>query len=134
MDIRRPVGIEMTYEVLEAGKILVPNFHFFNEQGACIFISHDWSEPWRTRTRPTGIYASTAWIPGNFLAEGHVFVTVVVSTYQPLTVHFTERDAVVFNVVDSLDGNSARGDYAGLLPGIVRPILEWETEIVNDES
>jgi homopolymeric O-antigen transport system ATP-binding protein len=129
MDIRRPIGIEMTYEVLEAGKILVPNFHFYNEQGACIFIAHDWSEPWRYTPRPAGIYTSTAWIPGNFLAEGYVFVTVVVSTYQPLTVHFTERDAVTFNVIDSLDGDSARGDYAGVLPGVVRPILEWETKI-----
>ncbi len=128
MDIRRPVGIEMTYEVTEAGKILVPNFHFYNEQGVCVFIAHDWSEPWRTRPRPKGIYTSTAWIPGNFLAEGHIFVTVVVSTYEPLIVHFSERDAVVFTVVDSLDGDSARGDYAGLLPGIVRPILNWETE------
>lgn len=127
MDIRRPIGIEMTYEVLETGKILVPNFHFYNEQGVCVFISHDWSEPWRSRPRPRGTYTSTAWIPGNFLAEGHFFVTVVVSTYKPLTVHFSERDAVTFSVVDSLDGDSARGDYAGLLPGIVRPILEWET-------
>lgn len=131
MDIRRPIGIEMTYEVSDKGKILVPNFHFYNEQGACIFISHDWSEPWRRTPRPKGIYRSTAWIPGNFLAEGHVFVTVVVSTYQPLTVHFSEPDAVVFNVIDSLDGDSARGDYAGILPGIVRPILDWETKIVK---
>jgi lipopolysaccharide transport system ATP-binding protein len=128
MDIRRPIGIEMTYEVTEAGKILIPNFHFYNEQGACVFVSHDWSEDWRSRPRPVGTYTSTAWIPGNFLAEGYIFVTVAVSTYEPLTIHFVERDAVTFSVVDSLDGDSARGDYAGLLPGIVRPILKWETK------
>ncbi len=127
MDIRRPVGIEMTYEVLQDDKILVPNFHFYNEQGICAFIAHDWSEPWRTTPRPRGIYTTTARIPGNFLAEGHIFVTVAVSTYEPLIVHFVERDAVTFNVVDSTDGDSARGDFAGTMPGVVRPILDWKT-------
>lgn len=127
IDIRRPVGIEMTYEVLEDDKVLVPNFHFYNEQGICVFIAHDWSEPWRTKPRPRGIYKTTARIPGNFLAEGHIFVTVAVSTYTPLIVHFVERDAVTFNVVDSTDGDSARGDFAGTMPGVVRPLLDWET-------
>lgn len=127
LDIRQPIGVEMTYEVLRDDKILIPNFHFYNEQGICLFISHDWSDEWRTRPRPVGEYKSTCWIPSNFLAEGTVFVKVAVSTYQPLVVHFQEPDTVSFNVIDSLEGDSARGDYAGLLPGIVRPILDWET-------
>jgi lipopolysaccharide transport system ATP-binding protein len=131
LDIRRPVGVEMTYEVLAGGKVLIPNFHFFNEQGVCIFVSHDWSEPWRRRPRERGEYKSTAWIPGNYLAEGAVFVKVAVSTYEPMQVHFVEPDAVSFNVIDSLEGDSARGDYAGVLPGVVRPVLEWETEKVK---
>ena len=39
-----------------------------------------------------------------------------------------QRDAVGFQVIDSLDGDSARGDYAGPIPGVVRPILHWTTE------
>lgn len=126
-DIREPIGIEMTYEVLEDGKVLVPNLHFYNDQSICIFVAHDWYSGWRDRARKKGIYTTTAWIPGNFLAEGTVFVTAALSTYKPLIVHFVERDAVTFNVVDSADGDSARGDYAGVLPGVVRPELEWET-------
>lgn len=127
-DIRKPVGVEMIYEVMESGKVLIPNLHFYNEQGACMFISHDWNGGWRTEPRTAGMYTSTVWIPGNFLAEGTVFVTAAVSTYAPFIVHFVERDAVTFNVIDSLEGDSVRGDYAGLLPGVVRPELEWETE------
>lgn len=129
MDIRKQVGVEMVYDVLESGKVLIPNLHFYNEHGNCIFVSHDWQGGWRTRERPVGRYASTVWIPGNFLAEGTVFVTAALSTYKPLIVHFVERDAVVFNISDSLDGDSARGDYAGLLPGVVRPMLKWETDV-----
>lgn len=129
-DIRKPVGIEMTYEVTAPDKILVPNFHFYNDQGVCLFISHDWYSGWRDRPRPIGTYKSIAWIPGDLLAEGTVFVTVALSTYEPLIVHFVERDAVTFTVTDTLDGDSVRGDYAGVLPGVVRPKLDWETETV----
>lgn len=126
-DIRKEIRIEMTYDVLTAGKTLVPNMHFYNDQGVCIFISHDWNSGWRDRPRSIGSYKSTVCIPGNFLAEGTVSVTAVLTTYEPLVVHFSEPDVVTFNVVDSLDGDSARGDYAGVLPGVVRPVLEWET-------
>lgn len=127
-DIRRPVGVEITYDVLQSGKVLIPNLHFYNEQGACMFVSHDWEGGWRDRPREVGTYTSTVWVPGNFLAEGAVFVTAAISTYKPLTVHFVERDIVTFHVVDSLNGDSARGDFAGPLPGVVRPVLEWETK------
>lgn len=128
VDIRRPVGVEMTYEVFEAGKVFVPNAHFYNEQGACIFISHDWENEWRTRPRPRGTYQSTVWIPGNFLAEGTIFVTVAATTYEPFDIHFVERDVIAFNVADTAEGDSARGDFTGQMPGIVRPMLDWETE------
>jgi lipopolysaccharide transport system ATP-binding protein len=127
VDIRRPVGVEMEYEVLEPGRVLVPNYHFFNEDGVCAFILHDFNSEWRRRTRPPGRYVSTAWIPGNFLAEGTLLVGAAVTSYQPMQVHFYERDAVAFQVTDSLEGDSTRGDYAGHLPGVVRPQFEWTT-------
>lgn len=127
-DIREPIGIEMVFDALVNDKVLIPNLHFFDERGACIFISHDWNTGWRDKPRPGGRHKATAWIPGNFLAEGTISVTAAVSTYKPLMVHFIATDAVSFTVVDSLEGDSARGDYAGLLPGIVRPMLEWTNE------
>jgi lipopolysaccharide transport system ATP-binding protein len=126
-DIRRPVGVELTYDVLESGHVLVPNFHFTNEEGVRVFVLHDTDPEWRRRPRPAGRYTSTAWIPGNFLAEGMLVVTVALSTHDPLAVHCLEEDAVAFQVVDSLDGDTARGDYVGPMPGVVRPLVEWTT-------
>jgi lipopolysaccharide transport system ATP-binding protein len=128
-DIRRSVAVELTYDVLKAGKVLVPNVHFYNEQGVCIFVSHDWSSRYRTAPRDRGTYISKMRVPGNFLAEGTIFVTAAISTYLPFEVHLQERDTVAFSVLDSLEGDSMRGDYAGVLPGVVRPDLEWETEL-----
>jgi homopolymeric O-antigen transport system ATP-binding protein len=127
IDIRKPVGIEMEFEVLKSGFVLVPNYHFFNEEGVCAFAASDQDPEWRRRPRPVGSYISTAWIPGNFLSEGSISVGAAVSTMDPTIVHFYEPDVVAFQIVDSLEGNSARGDYAGPFPGVVRPLLRWTT-------
>jgi lipopolysaccharide transport system ATP-binding protein len=34
---------------------------------------------------------------------------------------------VAFQVIESTDGESARGDYAGDISGVVRPLLKWTT-------
>lgn len=128
VDIRKPVGIEMEFEVLEAGHVLIPNYHFFNEEGINVFIANDHDPKWQRNPRPRGRYSSTAWIPGNLLSEGTMIVGAAISTMDPVKVHFYERDAVAFQIVDSLDGDSARGDYAGPFPGVVRPLLRWSTK------
>lgn len=131
IDIRRPVAIEIEYEVTRPGKVIVPSVQLNNEQGAAIFVSHDWSDGSRHSPRDAGIYTSTVKVPGNFLSEGTVFVTVAAATHQPHEIHFTERDAVTFNVIDSPDGDAARGDLAGPIAGAVRPMLEWATTFKN---
>ncbi len=128
-DIRRPVGIEMTYDVLRAAQSLVPNYHFYNEEGVCAFIVADQhSADWKGRPKLVGQYVSTVWIPGNLLSEGTLIVDAAISTMDPVTVHVHERDAVAFQVIDSLEGDSARGGFAGPIPGVFRPILNWTTE------
>ena len=134
IDIRQPVGVDITYEVLTAGKVLVPNYHFYNEEGVCIFISVATDEEWRQKPRPRGVYKSTAWVPGNYLAEGKITIGTAISTFQPFEVHFYERDAVAFTIVDAQTGDTARGDYAGQLPGIVRPLLRWETQVIKPSA
>ncbi|MEO8042051.1 MAG: ABC transporter ATP-binding protein [Acidobacteriota bacterium] len=131
IDIRQPVSIEMEYEVLQSGKVIVPNIQLNNEQGASIFVSHDWNSGWRDKERGAGVYTSVVTVPGNFLSEGTVFVTIAAATHQPHEIHFNERDAVTFNVIDSPDGDAARGEFAGPMPGVVRPILEWKTETMT---
>jgi lipopolysaccharide transport system ATP-binding protein len=61
------------------------------------------------------------------MAEGYFTVRVAVTTFSNMNVHFDEPDVVAFQVIDSTEGDSARGDYAGHLPGVVRPMLNWTT-------
>ncbi len=124
-DVRRPVGIEIEFDVLHSGHVLVPNFVVTNDEGVCICHPHDWQADWRGRPRDTGRHRRTGWIPGSLLAEGSFTVGVALSSYNPTSAHFYERDAVAFQVVDDHGGGGARGEYAGHLPGVVRPILQW---------
>ena len=127
-DIRRPVAIEMEYDVLKPGCALLPNYDVFNEEGTLIFGTVDLDPAWRRHARPVGRWTSTVWIPGNFLSEGRVFVAASMMTTHPDILQFYERDAVAFQVIDSVEGDSARGDWAGPFDGVVRPLLKWSTQ------
>jgi lipopolysaccharide transport system ATP-binding protein len=128
VEINRPVDVEVVYRVLKGGKVLIPNIHLYAEDGTLIFILHDWHSGWRTRPKSAGRYRTTFTVPGNFFGEGRVTVKVVISTYQPFEVHFEAPEAVAFTVVEAENGQTARGDYTGHIPGLVRPLLDSRTE------
>jgi lipopolysaccharide transport system ATP-binding protein len=131
-DIRRPVFVEITYDVRAAGHILTPHLELHNEEGVHAFSSHDTSDEWRRRERAVGRYASVISLPGNFLSEGTLRAHVSLMSHTPTTtLHAQARNVVAFQVIESSQrGDSARGDYIGPIPGVVRPLLDWATRIV----
>lgn len=130
MDIRKPIGIELDYEVLQPNHVFLIYFHVVNEEGVEVFPSIDNDHKWRNHPRPLGRYVSTSWIPGNLLSEGIFFVTPGIRTLNPNIRHLRVEDAVAFQVIDSLSGDSARADFAGDMKGVVRPLLRWETQFI----
>jgi lipopolysaccharide transport system ATP-binding protein len=134
VDVRRDSRIEVTYDVLEEGHALVPVVELYNEEGTEVFSTHDTGAEWRRRPRPRGRYTSAVRLPGNLLAEGTLLAHVSIMSHFPSTIlHARAANAVAFQVLDEPGGVSARGDYAGPMPGVVRPLLEWETRAANDE-
>ena len=127
VDIRKHVGIEMRYEILQPGYVLRIRYHVSNDEGTKIFQSIENETIWRGKTRQPGEYVSTAWIPGNLLSEGLHFVAVALRTIDPSVLRFRVDDAVAFQIVDSMDHDSARSDYTGNMDGLIRPLLKWET-------
>lgn len=130
VNITKPVAIEMEYDVLKSGYVLLPHHDFFNDEGVNIFPVHDTDPAWKSRPRPMGRYVSTTWIPGNFLSEGMIFVTSGVTTLDPIIPQFYERDVVAFQIIDSLENDSARGEWPGNMGGIVRPLFKWNTQFI----
>ncbi len=127
-DIRRPVTVEIEYLVQAAGQRLVPNLHVLTGEGLHAFVTSDVADAGHRRVREPGRWRAAVTIPGNFLSEGTYVIGAALSTMDPVTVHFWERDVVAFQVIDSAEGDTARGDYGGPVPGVVRPLLPWSNE------
>lgn len=127
-DIQRPVGLEMEFDVLSDDKILLPYFQLTNEEGVIMFSTIDQDLRWHSEPRKPGRYVCTAWVPGNMLSEGMVYVLAAMRTIRRNYRPFELADAVAFNVVDKMEAGSARGPWVGRLHGVVRPKLEWNTE------
>ena len=134
VDIRNPIGLEMEYDVLEGGHVLMPYYDVVNEENVKVFSAVDLDSAWRNQPRPAGRYRSTAWIPGNLLSEGTLYISALMRTQVGKKPRFKVRDAIAFHVIDSTEGNSARGDLAGSMRGAVRPMLKWETNYEPDNS
>lgn len=128
-DVRSPLVLELEYEVTREAKIVTPAFHVYNEQGICLFGTNDVDLIWRRTPRDKGTYTSRVTIPGNYLPEGTFRVSVGIFGPIGNESHFLLDNVVAFSVYDPLEGDSARGDFAGNMIGVVRPLLKWETKV-----
>ncbi len=134
IDIREPFMIQMEYEVLKEGFVLLPHYRLFNQESINIFETFDQEPEWRRRPRPKGYYVATARVPGNYLAEGTLFISCHLITLDPSILQFSESQILAIQIVDSIEGNTARGDWTGKMGGAVRPLLEWKTTFYPDGS
>ena len=122
VNISQPVIIELEYEVLQSGHEFEVYFHLINGEGIRVFVSIENDPSWRKKSRPIGRYVSKAWIPGDLLAEGMYLIN-------PRVLNRIVVDNVFgIQVVDPMDGVGARVDTIRDIPGVVRPLLKWETE------
>jgi lipopolysaccharide transport system ATP-binding protein len=123
VDIRRPVGVSVRFRVVGASGATL-QMSLTNEHRIHVL----WTSDHLFRNdeiRKGGEYVETAWIPGNFLAEGRFSVNVGFVTFRPHQMHVWLPDAISFFVKDSYEGDSLRGDYGGELAGVTRPELKW---------
>ncbi len=132
-DIREPVTVQIEFDCLKAGHELMPAFSICNEEAQILFSSIDIEPKWAGVERRPGRYVAKITIPGNYLAEGTMLVNTAVRQWQPAqALEYFVPEAVAFQVIDSFEGDSARGHYPGDLAGVVRPKLEWRTERTGD--
>lgn len=130
-NINEDVFIKLTYKINKDGLIAAPAINIFNEKNQNIFDSHDTEVVNRRQRKRAGLYQSVVKIPKNLLSEGHYFVGAALVRQDPFEIYFHELNVLSFTVVDKLDPQTSRGDYAGNLPGIIRPYLLWETKQIN---
>ena len=130
-DVCRPIVVEITFDVLRGGHHVTPHLEFQNEEGVQLFSTHDTGEESR-RERAAGLHTSAVWIPANLLAEGHLLANVSLVSHRPATALRAHAPrAIAIQLIDAGRGESARGDYEGPIPGVVRPLLDWTTRVAG---
>lgn len=110
--------------------VAVPNLKFrcavvFYTQGTCAFAS---VEPQEIVREKPGVYYSSVRIPEHLLAEGEYMLNVSIFSSRGVKQHHVQlTNVVAFHVSDPMTGDSARGDYAERVLGVIRPRLQWQT-------
>ncbi|NRT15128.1 lipopolysaccharide transport system ATP-binding protein [Flavobacterium sp. 28A] len=125
--IKEAVGITVKYEVIQEENKFHAAFNFYDRNGINIFDAHENNTNNYYERKKLGLYETTVWIPENLLAEGIILVGVAIVTHDPFQVHFHERDCIAFNMIDDQINSLTRGEYVGSLPGIIRPLMKWES-------
>jgi lipopolysaccharide transport system ATP-binding protein len=122
IDFYKGGNLEFTYEVLKEGYCPTPNLHLYNQKGDLVLVS---AQPSDSKIGDKGIYQASMQIPPHLLNDGRFIAGIATSTFIPEKIHFYEREALVFDVIEDMKLRAT--EYRGVLPGIVRPKLEWTT-------
>jgi lipopolysaccharide transport system ATP-binding protein len=127
VDIEAPFQVRLEWWQLDPASRVTPHLHFRNDQDILLFISLGEPVTPAPGAQPGQVMSSTCHIPGNLLSEGQLFLLAGISTLSPPADHVMEADVVSFTVIDRLSGDSARGEFAKDLPGLIRPKLDWRS-------
>jgi lipopolysaccharide transport system ATP-binding protein len=127
--IHTPCVIEFEYWNSRPDVYLHPTFYLYNEQGILICSTGPTYFPnWREKTFPTGLIRSWCNIPGDLLNNG----------LHRVSVHFAKNDQTLFRKEDALsfevhDTASKRDGWYGEWKGAIRPMFDWDSEIVSSD-
>jgi lipopolysaccharide transport system ATP-binding protein len=125
---RTPLTLEFEYWNLREGARLNLSLHVYDEQGVMAFNTvPPVGSTWRGRPFPVGRFRDVCHIPGDLLNDGRYRVELLV-VQDANTIVYRHDDVLAFEVHDSAD---LRGEWYGRWPGVVRPLLTWDTELVE---
>jgi lipopolysaccharide transport system ATP-binding protein len=128
--IDEPCIVEMIYEVgSDVNNVVVPNYHFTTAEGIYAFGS---AASGMKKSGP-GIYVARCRVPQNLMNDGILTIGFALTEFPKLghIVHFFKQHYLTLNVQDTVLDNAYRNGYGGPIPGVIRPLLEWEVEQVT---
>jgi len=129
------VGIEITYDVLKSGNPLVPAIGLIAPDGTHIFWAVDTDMDPSSYIKPIGVHRSTAWLPTHFLNNGRYSVSLSIITPDPMERHVVRENALSFYSLEAHNNiEAARGPMGRNFPGVIRPLLAWETKMLIQED
>jgi lipopolysaccharide transport system ATP-binding protein len=122
-----PVRIEVYYWNLLPTVHLHATLHIYNDQGLIAFTAGPDLDPVLHVQPPVGLFRSVCHIPGNLLNSGlHRVGLFLVRGDMAAT--YRMDDVIGFEVIDDAVRTFA---WYGKEPGVVQPVLPWETELID---
>jgi lipopolysaccharide transport system ATP-binding protein len=123
LPIEKEFEVRLCYRLLkQVPVIVVPNFHFYTEDGARFFISFPDDAP----TGAPGVYWVTCKLPAFLFNAGKYSVNVCLSSFDYSDpVHFSVTNGLRFEVIEALNVDLRRHGFLGVLPGPTRIRLDW---------
>jgi lipopolysaccharide transport system ATP-binding protein len=129
--VRTPFVVEFEYWNLVPGAYLNLGLRLYNAQEILVFDAGPIDEPvWQGRPYPRGLFRDACHVPGDLLNEGTYRIALHVAKDQA-NVIFQDSSILVFDIEDSME---KRGAWFGAWEGAVRPILDWRTELVQEDD
>ena len=127
INVEEDFFICIKYEVKSNNLNFYHGMNIFTETGIHVFSNHDLCQEFKNENRSSRIYFSKCKIPKNYLNEGVYKISIALLDAVTNKPHIYIEEKLVFRIFDNITGSSARGGFKGIFPGIVRPILEWQT-------
>jgi lipopolysaccharide transport system ATP-binding protein len=125
--IDEALTLQATFRVLDEFCNPLVAFHLFAQNGEKICISLDTK---RGGKKGKGIYRSSCTVPANFFNEGHYIIGVSLSTITPVVHHYIQHTLLNIRIIDKPDAIT-RHVFNRNKDGIIRPLLDWNTEKVS---
>lgn len=127
-DIKKPLNINIDYQILKKNSKLSCNIQLINSSGLIIFNStEEYKTNWLKNDLSLGYYKSVCQIPENLLAEGLYTVRITINVLDnnhPIEIDFP--DALSFNAQDLSTYQQAKNYNSGNYPGVIKPNLKWK--------
>ena len=128
--VHTPFVLEFEYWSLQFDASLDLSLKLQNEQGIVVFDAGRINKPvWQDNNVTLGPFRDVCHVPGDLLNDGMYRVELCVS--KDLKTVYRHPDVLAFDVQDSIE---RRHYWYGEWLGVIRPKLEWYTEIVKETS
>ena len=129
-----PISVSQSFIIEFAIHNLMPNVYLnvnlqlYNENEVLVFETapiHDTG--WLGRSFPKGLFRFQCIVPGNLLNAGVHRAVLFITKNQDVILH-EEQDILMFEITDSIEH---RGGWYGSWEGVIRPILDWNTDLIE---
>jgi lipopolysaccharide transport system ATP-binding protein len=126
--VRTSFLMEFEYWSLRPNTYLSPSVALYNEHGIVVFTSGPAFDPTGyERNDPAGLYRHVCRVPGDLLNDGTYRVALYIGKGDVILLQ--QEDVLVFDVRDVTE---MRHGWHGEWVGVVRPMLDWSSELIQE--